>query len=135
MTVSAPVKFTPKPPALVESKNAKIFLFVWNSLTMSLLSAIFVEPSILKQEQRLLAMYSSRISIILVIWQKIRTLWSFFFNSFSSSSNFFSFEQSLMSFSNEGSSISAKPSYLQNKSDKTPFSIILSMYSSEDLYN
>ena len=45
LTVSAAVKFIPRPPALVLNKNTKMSDRVWKSATMSRRSEILDEPS------------------------------------------------------------------------------------------
>lgn len=61
---------------------------------MSLLSAMFEAPSSLKNVYFLRFIKSSRMSIILVIWQKIKTLSPFFFFSFKMRSSSRNLEES-----------------------------------------
>lgn len=89
------LKFKNKLPALVDSKNTKVLeVDFWNSLTISLLSAMLQAPSSLKNEYFLMFMKSSKMSIILVIWQKINTLSLFLLFSFKILSSSLSLEES-----------------------------------------
>ena len=83
-------------PALVDKRKTKTLEFsLWNSFTISLRSERLQAPSSLKNEYFLKFIKSSRISNILVIWQKMRTLSPpFFFFSFKIISSWANFEES-----------------------------------------
>ena len=79
------MRFTPRPPALVDSKKANIPSFLWYSSTIYLLSYTVVWPSSLKKVIFFQVKKSSKISSILVIWQNTKHLcfstYSFWINS------------------------------------------------------